>query len=223
MIDTSKPLCVHSRNKAFLNPVNSDKFKIAAAVRICESCPLLKSCATAGLTAGNLPDGSTRSVADEVIMAGVVCRGDQGTVDALRAVGGLPAHRQPPRARIVPPRAYVQDGQPCRECSTPMVRWTRDESEIPEGWRKHYGRGFCTGCRQAYKAFLASSSKRQTRPVQRRTRHCVDCDAPMVPYAHDLPTDSHVRHMARGRCTGCYNKARRRVKDTHLTANCLQS
>lgn len=214
MLDTSKALCDRSKNKAFLNPRNSDKFKIAAAVKICQACPLRKQCATAGLTAGNLPDG-TRSIADEVIIAGVVCRGDQDTTDRLRAVAGLPTHRQAPRARVAPPRAYVQARQPCKACSRPLWKFTRDRSEIPEGYVMAYARGWCVNCRSAYNQATVHTPKRQTRPVQRRTRRCVDCDAPMVPYAHELPTDSHVHHMARGRCMKCYNKARRGLKAPH--------
>lgn len=210
MFGTTPP-CQGTKNRAFIDPGNSDQFKIDAAIKICSQCPMIQACALAALTAGNLPDGS-RSIADEVIMAGVVCRGDQDTTDRLRAVAGLPDRPQAPRARIVPPRAYVQARQPCKACSRPLWKFTRDRSEIPAGYVIHYARGWCTECRSAYKQATAQTPKRQTRERQRRPRHCVQCQRPMVPMSHALPTDEHVHHMARGRCRSCYRQARRGLK-----------
>lgn len=208
------PRCRGTRNRAFID-VNADRFKIAAAVKICEACPLIQACARDALTAGDLQEDGTRAVADGVLQAGVICRGDQATVDALRAVAGLPNHPQAPRSRIIRSRGTIQEGQRCRECSRPLWKFTRDPSEIPDGYVMLYARGWCVHCRVAYKQATAQAPKRITRERQRRPRHCVDCDAPMVPYAHDLPTDRHVHHMARGRCMKCYNKARRGLKASH--------
>lgn len=201
MLGTTPP-CQGTKNRAFIDPGNSDRFKIAAAEKICESCPLLKQCALAGLTAGNLPDG-TKSVSDEVIVAGVVCQGDQDTVDALNAVANAPEATHSPHAREVQPRALITPGQPCKACSRPLWKWTRDQAEIPEGYVIHHARGWCKHCRGAYKQATAHTPKRQTRERQRRPRHCIQCQHPMVPMSHDLPTDSHVHHMARGRCIAC--------------------
>lgn len=214
MLGTTPP-CQGTRNRAFLDPVHSDRFKIAAAVKICEACPLIRECARSALTAGNLQNDGTRAVADGVIVAGIVARGDQDTTDRLRAVAGLPDGQQAPRARVVPPRAFVQARRPCKACSRPLWKFTRDPSEIPEGYVMAYARGWCVNCRGAYKQATAQAPKRQTRERQRRPRHCIQCQAPMVPMSHELPTDRHVHHMARGRCRSCYNKARRGLKAPH--------
>lgn len=195
------PLCQGTKNRAFID-VNSDQFKIAAAVRICEACPLIQECARAALTAGGLQDG-TQAVANGVIQAGVVCQGDHATVDALNAAANAPEATHSPHAREVQPRAFITPGQPCKACSRPLWKFTRDRSEIPEGHSMHYAKGWCVNCRVAYKQATAHTPKRQARERQRRPRQCIQCQHPMVPMSHDLPTDSHVHHMARGRCIAC--------------------
>lgn len=102
------------------------------AVQIClTACPLsqFRACAETGLTAGTVEWDKRRRVADGVVMAGIVCKGDSPTSRALRnAAGPLPATapatrwcvtcRQPMTTRHKPLQGFVEHegGGQCRKC-----------------------------------------------------------------------------------------------------------
>lgn len=163
------PPCHRSKNTAFHNPASAQPRSVRAAVVICEACPIRRECARDALTSGTSLDGSYTRPANDVIQAGVICRGDQGTAIRLAAIAGvteLPEYVEQ-EARAVAP-------DECRHCHRPMVKWTRDR--VPEGYVAHHARGFCQGCRKAYSEFMRSQPKRQRglrKPVDRKRHHAV--------------------------------------------------
>ena len=107
---------------------------------------MLQACAKMALTGGSNIDMTTLAPANGVIQAGVYCDGTERAAIELGVRAGEPA----PTVEVQP-RAKV--GDRCKNCGLPMVRWTRDR--VPEGYRMHRGRGYCTQCRKAYNAELA--------------------------------------------------------------------
>lgn len=111
---------------------------------------MLKRCAKNALYSGSDLRREALAPANGVIMAGVVCDGSAGALDALEAVAGIrgiyPGRKRP----------YIEFGTPCRNCGTPMVRWSRYQPPIPEGFTMHRGRGLCVDCRGAYAEELAA-------------------------------------------------------------------
>lgn len=142
------PPCHRSKNTAFSAPDRAPGRSIRAALTMCRACPLVAACAALALQSGTSLDGSRTGPAEGVIQAGVICRGDDDTARALAEVAGVPV----PVYRAQRPRPKAP--KRCVECGHPMVSWTR--GEVPEGHRMHYGRGRCTGCRDSYRAELAS-------------------------------------------------------------------
>ncbi|MFJ4652709.1 hypothetical protein ACIP5Y_15720 [Nocardia sp. NPDC088792] len=107
----------------------------AAAQRVCrERCPreLFRTCAQRALTAGTLLDDETPLVADGVVMAGVVCRGDSITVRRLQA-----ALDQDCAGQVRPDR--------CLSCHRPMTTRRRKRP----GYVVHESNGRCSGCKRA--------------------------------------------------------------------------
>ena len=161
------PPCHRSKNTAFHNPTSSHPRSVRAAVAICKECPIRRECARDALTSGTSLDGSYTRPANDVVQAGVVCRGDQGTAIRLAAIAGvevLPTYAEQEA------RGHRPDE--CQHCHRPMVQWTRDR--VPEGFVAHYARGFCQGCRKAYSEFMRSQPKRQRglrKPVDRKRHH----------------------------------------------------
>lgn len=55
------------------------------------------------------------------------------------------------RSELDPPkRPLVRRGDRCKACSRPLYPWSR--GGVPEGYVMHYARGWCVGCRPAYRA-----------------------------------------------------------------------
>lgn len=132
----------------------------------CKECPYRQPCATAALTAGTTLDATIAALANGVIQAGVVCRGDVATLRALRAVaGGEPdactacgrsfAHVVP-KARGLCSGCYsasrrvagIATAQPrptpapeCSDCDRPMSR-----PPVPAGHVRHSAHGRCHTC-----------------------------------------------------------------------------
>ena len=135
---------------AFLFPEEAAEGNIRRAKKVCESCPMLKRCARDALYSGSDLRREALAPANGVIMAGVLCDGSTGALDALEAVAGIegiyPGRKRP----------YIEFGTPCRNCGTPMVRWSRFQPPIPEGFAMHRGRGLCANCRGAYAEELAA-------------------------------------------------------------------
>lgn len=126
------------------------------ALAVCKACPLIKDCARQALTAGDSLDGHVKRPAMDVIQAGVHCTGDQMTAWRLCRVAGIPAEEMPTIRDTTPrnePPVY------CRSCGSPMTSWTR--GEVPAGMVMHYGRGFCTNCRGAYREELAEAREEE--------------------------------------------------------------
>lgn len=161
---SASPPCATSRNRAFIDPESSTPDDIDQAIRMCGTCPLVQQCAADGLHSGTSLDRNVILPATGVIQAGVVCRGDRDTALQLSAVAGVDV---PSDYRHQPERPKPMSE--CRECGTPMVKWTR--GEVPEGYVMHHARNFCTGCRVAYHAYIEGRQRRFTRPVDRNRRH----------------------------------------------------
>lgn len=138
--------CTYTDRELFTNPAERDAPSTIRAIRICETCPIIRQCAKQALTAGSSIDFTATHPAIGVIQAGVYCDGTQRAAMELGARAG----ELPPTVEVKP-RARV--GDRCKNCGTPMVRWTRDR--VPDGYAMHRGRGFCTNCRKAYNAELA--------------------------------------------------------------------
>lgn len=138
--------CTYQDRELFTSPAERDAPSTLRAIQICETCPIIQKCAKAALTAGSSIDFTATHPAVGVIQAGVYCDGTDRAAMELGARAGEPA----PIVEVQP-RAKV--GDRCKNCGMPMVRWTRDR--VPEGYRMHRGRGYCTKCRKAYNEELA--------------------------------------------------------------------
>ena len=87
-------------------------------------------------------------------MAGVICRGYESAGE-LAAVAGVEVPEEYRDGRAGTKRVnLVATGQPCRNCQRPLYRWTRYKEDVPPGHVMAYARGFCTGCRAAYNAYV---------------------------------------------------------------------
>lgn len=148
-----------------------------AAVKICQQCPRQQRCALDALEAGSTLDGGKLSPAAGVIMAGVVCRGYESAGE-LAAIAGVEVPEEYRDGRAgARERNSVTTGQPCRNCQRPLYRWTRHKEDVPPGHVMAYARGFCTGCRSAYNAYLKRlpDSQRRYRGMKKEInrRHTV--------------------------------------------------
>ena len=159
-------LCKNSKNRAFIDPHRSSKFTIRAAEKICSHCPLLKECAAQALQGGNVLDQRYAGPADGVFQAGIICHGDEGTAIRLAEIAGithLPVSVEPKRR---------QPDSVCVSFGSRMVKWTRQA--VPEGYVRHHARGYCSNCRAEYRAAIAGTRKRVTKPIDRNRRHEVN-------------------------------------------------
>lgn len=207
-ISRTLPPCHRTKNKAFIDPDHAKDFQVRAAQSICGHCPLLKECASTALGLGAVIGRDYSGPADAVIMAGVICRGDLPTAEALASIAGVAVPQIGRQSR----RAPAPDA--CRNCLVPMVSWTRDLDSVPAGLTVHHARGFCTDCRPAYNAFLKTvTDRRETRDMVRvrNLSHCRDCDLPMVPIGH-VPPAGHVEHHGRGVCRECEKRAVEQIR-----------
>ncbi|MEV0251177.1 hypothetical protein AB0H76_31610 [Nocardia sp. NPDC050712] len=124
----------------FLEPKDTSGWQVLpatiAAQALCrDSCPrdLFLDCARSALSAGNSVGDDQDRVADGVVMAGIVCRGDALTGKALRRV--IKQYAETPANR---PRH-------CLNCHKPMT--TRRRKLL--GHVIHESGGLCTRCRRA--------------------------------------------------------------------------
>ncbi|QCQ89972.1 hypothetical protein [Rhodococcus sp. SGAir0479] len=124
----------------FLRPKDASGWQVLpatiAAKALCQDrCPrdIFLACARSALTAGTCFEEEETRVADGVVMAGIVCRGDALTERALR--------------RVIKQLAQAPTTRPnqCRNCHKPMT--TRRRKLV--GHVVHEGGGMCTGCRRA--------------------------------------------------------------------------
>lgn len=182
-----KALCTGNRNRAFIDAEHAADYSISAAVKVCQSCPILRQCAADALHSGSTLDSSYTRPASAVVQAGVVCRGDGDTARALAEIAGVevPRYRTKKR-RTAPPRQ-------CTNCHRPMVPWTRED--VPEGYVMHRGRGICTKCRAAYQEDMERRGRLRHglhKQIDRGRRHAVNrpeleavegADAEVVPEA----------------------------------------
>ncbi|APT92912.1 hypothetical protein CPHO_08450 [Corynebacterium phocae] len=168
-----RPACENTKNKAFSNPTKATPQAVRAAQKICHHCPLLKACAKDALTSGTTLSEDYRAPASDVIQAGVICTGDDETARRLSIIAGVetPTYR---RERPQRPIIGSKRGDTCRHCNQPMIKWNRHEQQ-PDGYRKHYARGFCEQCRGPYrewkKANPAADTPRGLRKPLDRKRH----------------------------------------------------
>lgn len=129
--------------QAFLQPSEDPNWHehpdtLRAQVLCNSECPRehFEACALAGLSAGTCEDDLTPRVADGVVMAGVVCRGDIASEHSLRRAL---------RGRAVGWRAKRPSR--CLGCDRPMTTRRR---KLP-GHVVHEAAGHCTACRRAQK------------------------------------------------------------------------
>lgn len=146
--------CHKTLNRAFINPHGASVQARRAAVKICQHCPIRQRCALDALESGSTLDRGKLSPAAGVIMAGVICRGYESAAE-LAAVAGVEVPEEYRDGRAGTKRVnLVATGQPCRNCQRPLYRWTRHKEDVPPGHVMAYARGFCTGCRAAYNAYV---------------------------------------------------------------------
>lgn len=201
-------LCSKTHNIAFTNPGAAPDRSITAAKKLCSVCPLLQSCAEDALRAGGSLDRSMQAPANDVLQAGVVCRGDSDTARRLATVAGVdvPVYREQRK------RNFAR-GQ-CVNCGRRMVPWTR--GEVPEGYAMHYARQHCVHCRAAYRKMIrgeAGEPRRVRKPApsgadRRRRRsipsQCRECYRPMVTRGKQVV--GAVVHGGKGLCRSCYQR-----------------
>lgn len=144
--------CHKTKNTAFINPNAANPAAVRAAITMCEQCPIRRECAQNALTSGSGLNDSGTAPASDVIQAGVVCYGDFETMMRLSQI----AEREEVPTAVREHRAQAPDR--CRNCHQPMVKWHR--AITPEGYVKHYARGFCTECRSAYTAWKRENNVR---------------------------------------------------------------
>lgn len=203
--------CYKTKNRAFIAADHVPERSRRAAVKMCQHCPIRRQCARDALTGGTSLDGNMVAPATGVISAGIHCRGDDATAQALADIAevAVPPYRQQ-RKR---PRAPKQ----CVSCGAGMVPWTR--YEVPEGKVMAHARGHCVNCRSAYRATLDAEREasgktaglRKPAPMRRLSRvpdHCQDCEHPMLPASHPK-REGFVLHEGRGLCRSCYARDRR--------------
>lgn len=157
------PPCHKTRNRAFTDPDHAPARSRRAAITICEHCPIRAQCAQEALTAGDSPIDGHTAPAHDVIQAGVHCKGDLDTAWQLAQVAGV---EMPAYWDLQPRRNQAPDH--CVNCAEPMVRWTREA--VPEGYRMHFARGYCTKCRTAYRKAHPPTPKHLRKPINRRNR-----------------------------------------------------
>lgn len=155
--------CHRTKNTAFTHPDAAPERSKRAAIKMCSACPIRRECATEALTAGDSPVDGHTAPAHDVIQAGVHCRGDLDTAWQLAQIAGVPV---PAYWDLQPRRNYAPDH--CVNCGEPMMRWTRDA--VPEGYRMHFARGYCTKCRTAYRKAHPPTPKHLRKPINRRNK-----------------------------------------------------
>lgn len=159
------------------------------AVVLCRTeCPrgAFTACARAALDQlGRVPDEPhVPTVADGVVAAGIVCRGDEATADALRAVLGEQDSSAAPAA--------------CIGCARPLG----DHGETV----RSAARGLCKGC------YSATARAGQLAPVYQLRPECCDgCARPLVGRRDDLP-EGHARYHSGGRCEACHKRHTRAAR-----------
>ena len=147
--------CQSSRNRAFLTLDGTPPAEIERARATCRTCPLLRGCALDALHAGTVLDESWQRPAADVVQAGVICRGDADTATALAEV----ARVEVPEYQDKFTRRMIREGDTCRNCHRPLVSWTRDPEEVPEGYVMHHGRQHCVNCRTQYRRLIATEGR----------------------------------------------------------------
>lgn len=154
-------------------------------------CDRLVQCAQDALTAGALPNLDRDAhplVADGGIWAGVICRGDLATHQALTAI----AHPDEP--------ARAPHGLACSGCQRELRRLGGDP-ESGSVYRATANSPLCRGC--------YSKARQQGTQVPLRAavpECCVDCERPMTTRSN--PRAGYVRHETRGRCTACVKRSK---------------
>lgn len=106
----------------------------------CDTCPLLRACAHQALTSGATIDRNLRTPANGVIQAGVICEGDQRTLDELRAVAGT--------FDVIPLRLKKDKPPPpqrCVGCNRRMITRPKGKS-LDHTIITHAAHGYCRTC-----------------------------------------------------------------------------
>ncbi|MFD7843977.1 hypothetical protein ACFV4K_13725 [Nocardia sp. NPDC059764] len=135
---TNEPPCLNHRG--FLQPEDTTGWQflpatLAARALRQDRCAreIFLACAHSALTAGTCVGDDRQRVADGVVMAGVVCRGDAFTEKAIRKVIRQYTSSSTRRAAH------------CLDCHKPM---TTRHRKLP-GHVIHDGGGMCARCRRA--------------------------------------------------------------------------
>lgn len=188
-----------TRPDLFLQPGEDHNWHTTAAAttarNLCTTvCQFRTDCAREALTLGTLEGTNTPRVADGVIAAGIVCRGDADTLYRLQRVAGLlPLHRTTNTPAPTPAQPAAT-GTACTGCNTPAV--PKDQPRI-DGTVHLAARGLCWACYTAAKRAGTLTATKAPRP-----EHCTDCARPMTA-SRKRPPEGWVMHESRGRCTAC--------------------
>lgn len=120
----------------------------------CDTCPILRACAHQALTSGATIDGHMRTPANGVIQAGVICEGDQRTLDELRAIAGT--------FDVIPLRLKKDKPPPpthCHACNRRMTIRPKGKA-LDHTVITHAAHGYCRTCyatRQRTKGWAPST------------------------------------------------------------------
>lgn len=210
--------CNKTRNRAFIHPEHASPQSIRAAKTICGLCPVRVACATAGLSAGNSLDGSTRGPANDVIVAGIICRGDTATARVLAQIAGVEGP-QPRRAKR--PRGTYGT---CKGCDAPLV--AADAADLPAGHSRHHARSYGTCCRSIYSRLLNEGTfedRRVTEKPKRVAEICRHCHQPLLRRGQERTHYWQVQHSVRGvcvECTGSRGGRRSMTFNEHACVDC---
>lgn len=159
-----KPTPCH-RKRIFTAPSEYPPAEVERAAQLCLGCPVRVECARAALRAGDTVDGRATAPASEVIQAGVICGVDQVRsrgvyLKALAEVAGVPVPRYRSNRE-----GYRDLPDECVACGSPLARWSRDPAVRAryeaEGLVMQHARGYCVGCRPAYRRHLQTVDRKR--------------------------------------------------------------
>lgn len=120
---------------------------------------------------------------------------------------GTQATPTKPKARKPRPRP-IKPGTPCKYCKRPMRHKRLPYAQAPKTVA-HAGDGACQTCKIALRE---GRDPLKGRMVPKERKNCSDCGKPMRPAGTKLAAfPDTVCHAARGLCSGCNDRARRRA------------
>lgn len=190
--------CVN--HPGFLQPGNDPEWHTLPAaqdaIRLCHrKCPIpLEDCARQALTAGTLEGHNRQRVANGVIQAGIVCKGDHETRKALTELAY-------PNGDA--PETFLDDAdEACSVCTRDFAP-DEEPTTTTTTHRAVASSPLCWACYQAANRGGTLIPFRPSTPS-----HCQGpCGLPLMKRGQKIP--GHVRHEKGGLCAACNRAARR--------------